>query len=123
MYDVTSRDLQPDVERAYIALCVFGEQEHQFAAATPEDVVSVVLQGAQPLGSIGGLRMHVIRDGIIEVQLRRKLKAPLARRIRANLEVDVDGSARIPTRIDRDELGSSTGVCRLIAAQELFPSG
>src|SRR5882724_143973 len=123
MYGVTSSDLQPDIERAYIALRVFGEQEHQLDATTPEDVVSVVLQGALPLGGIWGLRMHLIRDGLIEVQLRRKLKAPLGRGISANFEVDVDGSARIPTRIDRDELGGPTGVRHLIAAQELFPSG
>ena len=92
VYGVTSSDLQADIERCYIALCVFGEQEHQLAATTPKERVSDVLQGALPPGGIGCLRMHLIRDGIIEVQLRRKLKAPLGHRISANFEMDVDSS-------------------------------
>ncbi len=92
-------------------------------ATTPEDVVSVVLQGTRSLGGVWRLRMNLVRDGIIEVQLRRKLKTPLGSRISANFEVDVDGSAWVPTGIDRDELGGPSDVRHLIAAQELFPSG
>jgi hypothetical protein len=60
MDDVTSRDLQPDVERSSLALCVCGEQEHQVTTTTPEDVVSVMLQGAWPCGGIGGGRHHAM---------------------------------------------------------------
>ena len=67
--------------------------------------------------------MHLIREGIIEVQLRRPRKTPWGGRRRANLYVDVDGSARIPPRIDGDKLGDPTGVRRLRAAQEFFPAG
>ena len=69
MYGVISSDLQPDIECCHITLCVSGEREQQLVATSAEDVVSVVRQGTLPLGGVWCLRMNVVRDGIIEVQL------------------------------------------------------
>jgi hypothetical protein len=90
---------------------------------TSKDAVLLVPLGAWPFGGIGGLGVDSIREGIVEVKLRRKLISTLGRGTDANFEVNVDSSAWVPTGIDCNELGGSIGVCHLIAAQELFPDG
>lgn len=90
---------------------------------TSKDAVSVILLGALPLGGIWRLCVDLLGEGIVEVKLRRKLITPLGRRIGANLEVNVDRSAGVPTGIDCNELDGSICVRHLIAAQELFPDG
>jgi hypothetical protein len=90
---------------------------------TSKDAVLLVPLGALPFGGIGGLGVDSISERIVEVKLRRKLITSLGRGTDANLEVNVNRSAWVPTGIDCNELGGSIGVRQLIAAQELFPDG
>jgi hypothetical protein len=76
MNDMTSRNPQPDVESSCIAGGVWGELEQQLPPTPPEEAILIVLQGTRPFGHIGGLGMYLIREGLIEVQLRGKFKAP-----------------------------------------------
>ena len=67
--------------------------------------------------------MNFIRDRFFEVQLRGKLVSPSGRSIGADLKVNMNGSARIPAGIDRDELGRPIVVRDLITTEELFTAG
>ena len=88
-----------------------------------KDAISLVPLSALSFSCIGGLRVNLICEGIVEVKLRRKLIVTQGRRIGANLEVDVNRSAWVPIRVNRHEFHSSIGVCHLIATQELLPDG
>src|SRR5438445_3165509 len=114
--------LKPDIERSHVAWWLLGELKEQLLATVSENTVLCIPQRTVPLGSIRSLSIDLIREGFVEVQLRRKLIPPSGLRIRTDLEVDVDGSARVPTGIDREKLGRPIGVRDLIAAQEFLPS-
>ena len=67
--------------------------------------------------------MDAIRQFIVEVQLRRKLEAPLGHRRGANLEVNMYRSARIPARVHSDKPSLTARVGDLIATQKLLADG
>lgn len=116
------RQPNADIERPGVTSFCFGELEHQLLATIEKDVISVIFHRPVTLDRVWSLRMNPIRDGLVEVQLRRKFVSSLGLRIGTNLEVDMNSSPAIPPGIDRDEPGHSTAVGRLIAAQELLAS-
>src|SRR5206468_10040762 len=119
----SSGDLKSDIERSCVPLCLTGDLKDQLVSAAPEDAIHSIKRGPTAPAGVGGLQVNFIRDRFFEVQLRCKLVSPSGRSIRADLKVNVNGSARIPTGIDRDELGRSIGVRDLITTEELFTAG
>src|SRR6185436_8067844 len=72
----------------------------------------------RPLLRVGRLREHLCAQRVVEEELRGEL----ARRCRADLEVDVYRAALVPTGVDRRELRAARRVGRLEAAQEFLPA-
>ncbi len=64
--------------------------------------------------------MDAICNVIRNVQLGRELKSCSRHQHGADLKMDMDGSDRIPARIDRQEPGVAPGIGHLIASQELL---
>jgi hypothetical protein len=50
-------------------LCIFCYLEHQLFTTTSKDAISVILLRALPLSGIWGLRVNLLREGIVEVKL------------------------------------------------------
>src|SRR5438132_6758526 len=113
--------LKPDIERSHVAWWLPRELKDQLLAAVSENTILYIPQRTLPLGRVRSLRVDLIREGFIEVQLRRKLIPPSGLRMRTDLEADVDGSARVPNGIDREKPGRPLSVRDLIAAQEFLP--
>src|SRR2546428_2482089 len=111
---------KPDIEHSRIALRLLDQRKHQLLAAVLKNAVLPVSQSASPLGSVGGLRVNPVREGVVKIDLRRELIAPSGLWTRADLEVDMNSSNRIPTGIDRQKPDRPGGVRDLIAAQELL---
>ena len=74
--------------------------EYEAITAVPEDVIMSVVRGTRAARRIWRIGMHVIRQRIVEVQLRREANTPLPHGRGANFKMNVHGSSRIPARID-----------------------
>src|SRR5206468_3604048 len=105
-----SRNLKSDIECPCVPLCLTGDLKDQLVSAAPEDAIHSIHRGPTAPTDVGGLQMNFIGDRFFEVQLRRKLVSPSGRSIGADLKVNVNGPARVPTGIDRDELGRPIAV-------------
>src|SRR6266850_1188597 len=100
-----SRYLQPDVEgRRVAAPRLAGQAEQQLVAATLVDPVAGVAQRALALLGVWLPGVDLVNDAIVEEQLRGELQAAAGRGVRPDLEMDMDGSALVPTGHDRGEL-------------------
>src|ERR687895_978559 len=91
------------VERRRVAFPARGEREQQLVPAASEDAVFAVPQVALPLLCVRALRVDLVREGVVEVELGGKLVALLGLGAVADREVDVDGPALIPAWVDRCE--------------------
>src|SRR3989454_12695922 len=111
---------KPDIEHSRIALRLLDQRKHQLLAAVLKNAVLPVSQSASPLGSVGGLRVNPVREGVVKIDLRRELITPSGLWTRADLEVDMNSSNRIPTWVDCQKPHRPGGVRDLIAAQEFL---
>src|SRR2546426_6884303 len=111
---------KPDIEHSRVALRLLDQRKHQLLAAVLKNAVLPVSQPALPLGSVGSLRVNPVREGVVKIDLRCELIPPSGLWTRADLEVDMDSSNRIPTGIDCQKPDGPCGVRDLIAAQELL---
>ena len=100
-----SRKLEADLERGRIAVGRCGRNKHELIAATPEDAIMLVSRDALPSRGIRRVSMDAIRQSVVEVHLRRELKASPGRGRGANLEVDMHRPAFIPAGVYGDEPG------------------
>src|SRR3989454_2843163 len=91
---------KPDIERSRIALRLLDQRKQQLLAAVLKNAVLPVSQSASPLGSVGRLRVNPVREGVVKIDLRRELITPSGLWTRADLEVDMNSSNRIPTWVD-----------------------
>jgi len=97
--------------------------QHQLCAAVSVNFVAFVPGALARVRRVRLARIYRVGQRFIEVQLRREFVGLRPGRFRAHLEVDMDGSARIPARIDRDKADDALGVRDLVPSQELLPDG
>lgn len=64
--------------------------------------------------------MDSVRQLVRKVQLGRKLKVSPGDRSGANFKVNMHGSDRIPTRINREKLCFALGISHLVPTQKLM---
>ena len=86
---VRSGKLHADPEGCRIAIGCCCRSEHQLIPATPKNAIILVLRVTPAFRGIGLIGVHAIRESIIEVHLRRKLRVPLGGVRRPNLHVNV----------------------------------
>src|SRR5215218_4476840 len=91
------------VERRRVALPVLGQRKQQLVPAALEDAVFAVQLVALSLFGVRSLRVDLVCERIVEVELRRELVTLFGFGAAADLEVDVDGPALVPAGIDRRE--------------------
>ena len=91
--------------------------KYQLGTAAVINTILIVARVARSLRVVRSLRINLIGQGIVEEELRCEFVSLLGTGEEANLEMNMDGAARIPARIDRQELNRSVAVCHLIAAQ------
>ena len=80
-----------------------------------ENPVLLVSDSPPPRGGVRCLRVDLIGQRVVEVDLRCELIASSGLGVRADLEMNMDGPARIPAGIDRLKADRAVGVRRLIA--------
>src|SRR5215204_1757420 len=73
--------------------------------------------------SVRFLRKDLIREGVVEVELRGELITLFGLGAVTDLEVYVDSSAPVPARIDRREPRGPVLVRHLMPTQERLPPG
>src|ERR687897_856814 len=95
--------IERDVERSRVAFPARGEREQQFVSAASEDAVFAVPQVALPLIGVRALRVDLVCEGVVEVELGGELVTLLGPRAVADRKVDVDGPALVPAGVDRRE--------------------
>src|SRR5215203_5820025 len=61
------------VERSLVALPVLAQWDQQLVSATLEDAVVAVSQVALPLLGVQTLRLDLVGEGVVEVELRGEL--------------------------------------------------
>src|SRR6201999_2963208 len=83
-----------------------------------EDRVVGVRRAARPARGVRARLQHVVRDRVVEVNLRREVDAARG----AHAVVDVYGAPRVPARIDGRELHGAVRVGDLIPAPDA-PAG
>ncbi len=64
--------------------------------------------------------MNAVRQFVGKVQLGRKLEVSPSDRSRTNLEVNMHGSDRIPTWVNREKPCFALGISHLVPAQKLL---
>src|SRR6266849_2331154 len=111
----SSRNLQADRERRRIAVSHCRRSQHELITTMSEDPIMLVSRGARSCRGIRRVSMDTIRQHIVEVQLRRELKAPPGHGRGANLEVNMHCPARIPARVHGDKSSIDARVGYLIA--------
>src|SRR5258706_13261789 len=108
---------EADVERRDVRVAVLRDVQRQLSAALLEDAVGGVPR--DPLCSLlrgRRLRDHLRAQPVVEEELRGEL----ARGRRADLEVDMHGTALVPAGVHRGEFRAARRVGGLVAAQELL---
>src|SRR5688500_15609807 len=102
--------LQRDFEGPSIARTAGRERKQELRAALPIEPVAVVPDRAGAPRRVGCLSLHLIGEGVVEVELRGEIEARSDCRGRAQFEVDVYRPPRVPTRVDGLEASSASGV-------------
>lgn len=116
-----------------IGLCSgLGQREQQILATVAGDLPAVSLRGsrvdlvggvqrvASLARAIGSRRIDLIRDRLVEIELRDEVVRQRGARIETDAEVDVNGAAAVPTWVDRGEADVAGGVGGLITPQKVL---
>src|SRR5918998_1069746 len=120
LYLCVSR-IERDVERRRVALTLRRQRERQLVSTALVDAVCGVPLVTLPLLGVRSLRVDLVGEGIVEVELRGEFVALLGFCAVADREVDVDGPALVPAGVDRREPRGAVLVRHLIPAQERRP--
>ena len=97
--------LYADVKRGYVALAGGCQNQGELVAAVAEDRVAIIAHAALTFAGVGLMSEDLIRDEVVEVELRGELIARTRSRVPPNFEVDMDRPALVPARVDGSKAG------------------